>query len=56
MKLWNKPIYWGKIFRNSSLFFVFFFKPKRIGKTFTELELRDENNYQTLSYRESKQS
>ena len=34
----------------------FFFKPKRIGKTFTELELRDENNYETLSYKENKQS
>ena len=34
-------------------FCLFVFKPKRIGKIFTELELRDENNYQTLSYRES---
>ena len=34
----------------------FFFNLKRIGKTFTELELRDENNYQTLSYKVNKQS
>ena len=45
----------GKSSAIQVLCFVFF-KPKRIGKTFTELYLRDENNYQTLSYKENKQS